>query len=82
MPLTEFAYFDDGAADPDDTSVGDRRNHPRCTWRPSDVDIERLGLFKYGLFECALPAGHDDPGGKFKDHPQIREHSLVQVGEV
>lgn len=69
MPFGDEAYYD-GV------------NYPRCKARPTKEQAAEAGLFKYGVFECALPAEHDDPRSRFKDDPRVRAHSWGQVGEV
>jgi hypothetical protein len=61
MPLTDKAYYDG-------------KDWPRCEATPDEADLKTL--YPHGIFECALPAGHEDFGA-----PRLQPHSWVQTGE-
>ncbi len=63
MPLTGFAYFE-GV------------NYLRCTAEPDEQDTAGNPLLRRGVWECALPAGHEE-----FDHPRHQPHSWVQTSE-
>lgn len=62
-PLNGFSYFDG-------------ENLPRCEATPDKDDVTANRAMRRDVWECALPAGHED----FPD-PRHRPHSWVQTGE-
>ena len=63
MPLTRDAYFDGS-------------NLPRCEATPDQADLAANRAMRWGTWECALPAGHEE-----YDDPRHRPHSWVQTAE-